>query len=152
MHSGRQLAIHHAASCDEDIAVEIRQQIAESSLAADLRQAIDSAHKACFAAHEFVAVRSSSGSEDGSSHSFAGMHDSILGVRDMKALHSAIKQVWLSAVSPRAIAYRRMHGLPLIDTSMAVIVQRMVNATRSGVCFTCDPSQDLRTQILGTES
>ncbi len=127
---------------DQDVqqaAARIREHIERATLDPDLVQAIHTAHASCLTEQTWVAVRSSSGSEDGLNHSFAGIHDSVLGVQGIPAILNAVKQVWLSAVGERALAYRKAHGLPLIDTRMAVIVQRLVDVGRSGVCFTCDP-------------
>src|SRR5438046_2179722 len=79
-------------------------------------------------------VRSSATAEDSSAHSFAGIFDSIA-IDDLDSLESAILRVWASALSPRALGYARERGLPVIPR-MAVVVQRFVDAERSGVMFT----------------
>ena len=82
------------------------------------------------------AVRSSAVGEDGSSASFAGQFDSILHVHD-HALMDAVRACWASCWSPRAVAYRRIHGF---DTAaMAVVIQRQVDAAVAGVLFTRNP-------------
>jgi len=85
-----------------------------------------------------VAVRSSATTEDLPEFSFAGQFSSFLNVRGQKELMEAVKKCWASLYEPRAIFYRAKHSLgkPL----MAVIVQRMVNADKSGVVFTVEPS------------
>ena len=79
-------------------------------------------------------VRSSATVEDSASHSFAGIFESIpvAGVDD---LEPAIRAVWASAFSPRALAYADQPGLRRAP-DMAVVVQRFVDAWRSGVMFT----------------
>ncbi len=132
----------------QQIATAIRRRIEAATIAPPLLNAIQEAHQACFANDSLVAVRSSAISEDGSSYSFAGMYESVLGVRGQDALLVAIKRVWMSAVSRRVVAYRQYHGLPPLDPRMAVIVQQMVDADRSGVCFTCDPMTGSRQQLF----
>jgi pyruvate,water dikinase len=87
---------------------------------------------------ERVAVRSSASDEDGAQHSFAGQLDSFLFV---SAEHVAEKvaAVWRSGYQERILAYRREHGLSESPSPPTVLVQRMVDATSSGVAFSADP-------------
>jgi pyruvate,water dikinase len=80
-----------------------------------------------------VAVRSSMVDEDGGHRSFAGIYDTVLGVRGRQGLLDAIRTVRASAHGPRARAYQRR------PAATAVIVQRMIAARASGVLFTVDP-------------
>jgi pyruvate,water dikinase len=80
---------------------------------------------------EFFAVRSSAVSED-SAISFAGQYESILGVGTDRVL-SACKKVFASKYSAKAIYYRINAGLLDEDTSMAVLVLKMIDARLSGV-------------------
>ncbi|HXZ76937.1 MAG TPA: TIGR02186 family protein, partial [Streptosporangiaceae bacterium] len=101
-------------------------------------EAIHAAYGACrLAAGEGVAVRSSAAGED-SELSFAGQFETILNVF-AAGLPEAWKQVVVSRFSPRAVFYRRAAGLAEVDTPMAVLVQRMVQARASGVLYTRQP-------------
>jgi pyruvate,water dikinase len=92
-----------------------------------------------------VAVRSSMADEDGSHRSFAGIYDSVLGVRGRDGLLDAIRRVRGSAQGPRAQVY---HGKP---AAIAIIVQRMIAARSSGVLFTVDPvRRDPRTILINS--
>lgn len=89
-----------------------------------------------------VAVRSSGRQEDGASHSFAGLFDTVLNVAGRRAVEDAVRRCWASAFSERAVRYRHMRGLDfhdLNDYALAVIVQRLVRPRSSGVMFTADP-------------
>lgn len=132
------------------IAAGMRQRIEAATINPHLVSAIQAAHQACFRGNPCVAVRSSAISEDGATYSFAGMYKSVLGINGQEELLSAIKRVWISAVSPRVIAYRCHHKLPLLDPSMAVIVQQMVDANCSGVCFTCDPTSSHQRIVINS--
>lgn len=85
-----------------------------------------------------VAVRSSGASEDGEAASFAGQQETFLNVCGTDAVVSKIVECWMSFFSPRAIFYRGQKG-SLAEISMAVVVQAMVQAEKSGVMFTVDP-------------
>ncbi|MET8132447.1 phosphoenolpyruvate synthase [Streptomyces sp. NPDC005251] len=87
-----------------------------------------------------VAVRSSGAQEDGARHSFAGQFDSFLNVRGLGEVVAHVRRCWASAFCERSLRYRAQHRLPPGAGGVAVIVQRMVAAERSGVLFTADPA------------
>ncbi|WP_433125058.1 PEP/pyruvate-binding domain-containing protein [Micromonospora sp. CA-240977] len=87
-----------------------------------------------------VAVRSSATSEDTTEATAAGQHDTFLGVRGTDQVADAVRRCWLSLWSARAVEYRRRRG----DTrspSIAVLVQRLVDADVAGVMFTGDDTR-----------
>jgi len=81
-----------------------------------------------------LAVRSSAADEDGSRHSFAGIHESRLGVEAGNLLE-AVREVAASTGTERAAAYRREMGLRPSTGPCAVVVQDLVAAERAGVAF-----------------
>jgi pyruvate,water dikinase len=83
---------------------------------------------------ERVAVRSSAAGEDGARYSFAGIHETELGV-PIARIRAAIAHVAASPLAPRAQAYRRQHGLDPASGPCAVVVQEMVDAEWAGVAF-----------------
>jgi pyruvate,water dikinase len=96
----------------------------------------------------YVSVRSSATAEDTASAAFAGQHDTFLNV-PLDEVPAFLKKCWLSLWSDRAIAYRRQVGVGIRDTSMAVVVQQMVQADVAGVLFSVDPvSGDLDKVIV----
>ena len=80
-----------------------------------------------------VVVRSSSTVEDAQSSSMAGQFDSVLGVQGWDDFTAAVRQVLASAASPAAQAGGRAVA------PMAVLVQREVAPSVSGVLFGVDP-------------
>jgi pyruvate,water dikinase len=86
-----------------------------------------------------VAVRSSATAEDTSGTSFAGMHESFVGVAGDADLIDRLAGCWRSLYGERVISYRAACGLT-DEPTIAVVVQRMVDAERAGVMFTADPS------------
>jgi len=86
-----------------------------------------------------VAVRSSASQEDLSTASFAGQYDSFINVSGVPEVLSRVKSVWSSLWTARAIVYRRLKHLDQGKVSMAVLVQRLVEAETGGILFTKDP-------------
>jgi pyruvate,water dikinase len=84
-----------------------------------------------------VSLRSSAIGED-SETSFAGQYTSVLGVEPDDVL-AAYREVVASLYSPQAIVYRRKNGMRDEDAEMAVLAQRMLEPTVSGVMYTRDP-------------
>ena len=84
-------------------------------------------------------VRSSAASEDSSAHSYAGIFESTPVGRDRIA--DGIRTVWASVFTPRAVSYAVHAGLGHVP-HMGVVVQRFIEAERSGVMFTSYPGPD----------
>lgn len=116
---------------------EMRALVSALVIPADIRAAIASAYAAL--GSTAVAVRSSATSEDTAATSFAGMHESFTNVEGEDALLARVRDCWASAYGQRVIAYRKTHGLTE-EPTIAVVVQKMVDANRSGVIFAADPS------------
>ncbi|MFG1837080.1 PEP/pyruvate-binding domain-containing protein [Micromonospora sp. NPDC049175] len=85
----------------------------------------------------YLAVRSSATSEDTAHATAAGQHDTFLGVRGPDQVADAVRGCWLSLWSERAVEYRRRQG-DAPSPSIAVLVQRLVDADVAGVMFTGD--------------
>lgn len=127
----------------ENNMVEIRQKIIASEIPPKLSEAIYNSFASLDTA--FVAVRSSAIVEDGKRYSYAGQFESFLGVTKEDVL-SKVKLCWNSLFSQRVLAYSK-------DANnigkMAVIIQEMVAADISGVCFSIDPvNHDTNTIII----
>lgn len=121
----------------EQAAGQIRDLITRTPMPAALARAICDAHER-LPHRDLVAVRSSAVSEDGTAASFAGQQETYLNVRGSDAVLQRIQECWASFFSPRALFYRAQKAV-LGDTRMAVVVQEMVQADKSGVMFTVDP-------------
>jgi len=94
-----------------------------------------------------ISVRSSATSEDTASAAFAGQHDTYLNVAP-ESVAERLKECWVSLWSDRAVAYRRQVGVGVLDTSMAVVLQSMVQAESAGVAFSVDPIAGLLDRVL----
>jgi pyruvate,water dikinase len=96
---------------------------------------------------EDVAVRSSATAEDLPDASFAGQQETFLNVSRADLLRR-VKECWASLFTQRAIYYRNEQGFAHDVVDIAVVVQQMVDAEKSGVMFTSHPSTGGPTAIL----
>lgn len=94
-----------------------------------------------------VAVRSSATAEDLPDASFAGQQDTYLWINGYAGVTDHIRQCWASLYTSRAIIYRLKNSIPDEGLSMAVVVQKMVNARTAGVAITMNPSNGDRSKI-----
>ncbi len=94
---------------------------------------------------ERYAVRSSATAEDLPTASFAGQHETVLDCAGTDAILDAVSECLASLFTDRAVSYRATNDIPHGDVSMAVVVQRMVDADVSGVLFTADALSGNRT-------
>lgn len=85
------------------------------------------------------AVRSSSNLEDGHTHSYAGLFETVLNVKGIDSLWEAVKSVWKTSDTETVRSYLQRMGLSRNDFSIAVIIQEMIPAEFSGVVFTQNP-------------
>ena len=123
-----------------------RQVIIEAPLTEQTRQEIEDYYDKLGAEH--VAVRSSGTAEDLPGYSFAGQHDSYVGIASLEDCIEAVKKCWASLWTLRAYEYRQRNGFDHLSISMAVIVQTLVAADVSGVIFTADPITGERGNLL----
>ncbi len=134
----------------ETAATKARALILKTSLPSTLREEIVEAYRTLGGDDEgepFVAVRSSATAEDLPDASFAGQHDTFLNVTE-KTLIQRIKECWASLFTQRAVHYRNNQGFDHETVDIAVVVQRMVDADKSGVMFTRHPSTGAAEMIV----
>jgi len=129
---------------------KIKSLILSSPIPPDLQQAILSYYDSLVklvGKEVLVAVRSSATAEDIEEASFAGQQDTYLNV-SREELLSAVKKVWASLYSTRAIVYRKSKGIDQLSVSMAVVVQKMVNSRSAGVMLTLHPANGDKNYIV----
>jgi pyruvate,water dikinase len=136
----------HDQSALEAVSGRLHDVIVSTPLPADLDHAIRQAYES-LGPDSPVAVRSSAVSEDGDAASFAGQQETFLNVRGGDAIGRYVRACWASFFTPRAMFYRAQKG-SLADTRMAVVVQEMVLADKSGVLFTVDPIRKRRDRMV----
>jgi pyruvate,water dikinase len=129
-------AIRHllaAKAVNPELAAQLASQLAGRSSSA--------------AQERFYSVRSSALAEDSSEHSFAGLFETFLYVREAQVL-DRIKQCWLSAYGPNVLQYCLRNHLDPLETRMGVIVQEMIASSRSGIMFTANPTGSLAETVI----
>jgi len=98
------------------------------------------------------AVRSSATAEDLKDASFAGQQDTFLNVSGTKNILNAIKLVFASLFTSRAIAYRIHHQYSTLQIGISAGIQPMIRSDKSasGVIFTVDTESGFDKIILLT--
>jgi len=95
-----------------------------------------------------VAVRSSATAEDTESASFAGMNETFLNIIGGESVVDAVRRCWASLFGARTVFYRAKRGFSQTDIDIAVVVQRQIQSTRSGVMFTINPASGDRDELV----
>jgi pyruvate,water dikinase len=147
--------LHQTKGFDEDNLARMRLITGTSPMPVSVSKAIALAYQefeAMPGGHISLAVRSSAVTEDSGTHSFAGIHDTVLGVRSHTGLEAAVRLCWASLWSDRAAGYRAAAGLDVEDCAVAVVIQQMVRPDVSFVLFTKDPVTGDSDHVLITAS
>lgn len=119
-------------------AAEVRQRLLSTALPPGLDDELRGLWDAVQARCPWgLAVRSSATCEDGALAAMAGLAETVLGVRGHDGLAVALRQVWASIANGRALAYLSARGVR--DVAMAVVFQRVVEASAAGVMYTRAP-------------
>lgn len=133
----------------------VSAQIRKLILDQPVPQAVhDETHRAYEALMDFcggevpVAVRSSATAEDLPDASFAGQQDTYLWIIGRDDVMHKIRECWASLYTSRAMTYRLANNIATEGLSMAVAVQKMVNARTAGVAMTIDPTNGDRSKIV----
>src|SRR5699024_8494159 len=134
----------------DEISARIRRRLTDSEVPEAVRSATKTAYDELVAAcggEVPMAVRSSATAEDLPDASFAGQQDTYLWLSGYAAVTEHIRRCWASLYTSRAIIYRLKNNIPDEGLSMAVVVQKMVNAKTAGVAITMDPANGDRSKI-----
>ena len=132
---------------------KVRQIILNAELPQELKDAIVEAYKhLCiqYGENTDVAVRSSATAEDLPDASFAGQQETYLNIRGNAELLESCKKCIASLFTNRAISYRVDKHFDHFSIALSIGVQKMVRSDKacSGVMFTIDKNQDLKTQFF----
>ena len=130
-----------------ELATEARFHLSDASVPDVLGRAIAEAYGE-LGDGEPVAVRSSATAEDLPQASFAGQQDTYLNVIGVESLLDAVRSCWASLWTDRAVSYRATNGIDPHGVRLAVVVQRMADASVAGVLFTANPVTGKRRQAV----
>lgn len=129
----------------ENASEKIQAMILSKEMPDDIKTEISKFYKKLDC--DFVAVRSSATLEDSASAAWAGQLESYLNTTG-KTLFENVKKCWASLFTPRAIFYRFEQKLHKDKVSVAVVVQKMIQAEESGVAFSVHPVTQDENQII----
>lgn len=123
----------------------IRDLVQQAKFPQDLKREITTAFKRLRV--KVVAVRSSATAEDSKTASWAGELETYLNTTE-KTLLINIQNCWSSLFTQRAIFYRHEKKLLKTKVSVAVVVQKMIQAAVSGIVFTVHPVTKDKYQMI----
>ncbi|XP_071037422.1 rifampicin phosphotransferase isoform X4 [Parasteatoda tepidariorum] len=124
----------------KEICKRVMEKVSKSSIPDKVLQSIVNTLQKIFPDQDVLkfAVRSSATGEDSEGMSAAGQMDTFLGVSGLSKILTAVKKCWASQFSFTAVQYKRQNG-QIINSPMAVVIQKMVPCDVAGVLFTCNP-------------
>jgi len=140
------------------VGAHIRSLIVRGAMPDDLRDAIiDAYHRLQDEYNEHplaVAIRSSATAEDLPDASFAGQQESYLNIRGEKQVLDAVRRVYASLFTNRAISYRADMGFDHMCVALSAGVQKMVRSDLAcaGVMFSIDTETGFRDAVFITGS
>jgi len=130
----------------DDASEKIKALILGADISKDIEKKIEQSFKKL--GTDYVAVRSSATAEDSSTAAWAGQLETYLNTTE-KTLLENVKKCWASLFTPRAIFYRFERNLHKEKTSVAVVIQKMIDSDISGVTFSVHPvTQDNNQMII----
>ena len=129
-----------------DASLRIRNMFLQTPIPSEIAKELQSPIENRFK-EKAVVVRSSAPGEDSSQASFAGLHESYVNIRGIAAILEHVRLVWASLWSDAALLYRQELGLDIEKSTMAVLIQEIVNGERSGVAFGKNPNDGTQAVI-----
>ena len=128
-----------------DASLRIRNAFERTAFPPELKQRLGRTIEHIFA-DKPLAIRSCAPAEDGA-HSHAGLHESYINIRGETEVLVALRRVWASLWSDRALMYRRELGLDPAHAGMGVLLQEIVPSDKSGIIFTQGPLDETQTIV-----
>lgn len=150
----KKLNIHRVSELEKTSRL-IRKKIMSAELPKQLQQEIAQAYPQLNRRRQSsFAVRSSATAEDLPEASFAGQQETFLNVRGIQAILQAVKGVYASLFTARAIIYRVNNHFDHEKVAISAGIQRMVRSDKaaSGVAFTLDTESGFESVIFITAS
>ncbi|HEX8993736.1 MAG TPA: phosphoenolpyruvate synthase [Candidatus Paceibacterota bacterium] len=141
--------LHDLARRGEKVRSAIRKAKMPKELAAEIADGYAKMEN-IYGKNTDVACRSSATAEDLPGASFAGEHETYLGIRGAADVCEAVQWAFASLFTDRAISYRADKGFDKMHISLSVGVQKMVRSDTgvSGVMFTVDTETGFRNAIV----
>jgi pyruvate, water dikinase len=136
-------------NCSKEVVTSALEDIKKVIVAGMFPQAlIEEIKDKCLAVgFHRLAVRSSGNMEDAKDFSFAGVFKSYLNV-SLEEIEMKVKQVWASIFDYHVFDYCHNNQIAFDQIYIAVILQKMITPSVSGVCFTANPVTKDRREIV----
>jgi pyruvate,water dikinase len=134
-----------------EISAKIQKLIIDKPVPKSLTQEINKSYKELYlngSSNIFVAVRSSIVDEEVQTANFSGQSKTFLNIVGSDEVVNAVKECWASLFCARAIYYRALNKIDQLKVGMAVPIQKMVQAEKSGIIFTSDPISSNPNKII----
>lgn len=126
----------------------LQQAAGELKWSPDQQQRLqDKLTKLGLGADQLFSVRSSSPEEDMQGASFAGMYETYLGVKAAE-LQDRIRDVFVSCIDYRVVAYKQQKGFDFTKYSIAVVVMAQIKSEVAGVAFSINPLNNCYDEIV----
>lgn len=126
---------------------EIQKKITQLKFPDDLKRELYAECRKNFGKSFTVAIRSSGVAEDSSQASFAGQFSTFLHI-DRESLIPKILECIASAWGAGVLSYSAKQGILRRNRGMAVIIQQMVAAEKSGVSFSMNVRGNLNDMLI----
>ncbi len=124
----------------EEVCEELRSSVATVAVDEDIEGALREVYDSLIGKAPIgLIVRSSATIEDTPKASLAGILASFPDIRDFEDLVAAVRKCWASLFTPEAHIYLKEQDILAPDIGVAVLIQIMVPAERSGIIFSMDP-------------
>ncbi|WP_170311515.1 PEP/pyruvate-binding domain-containing protein [Vallitalea okinawensis] len=121
----------------KEMAVELKEYATALEYSQEQKEVIDEILKD-LGMDDRYAVRSSSPEEDLSGASFAGGYETFLGATK-DTIYECIKKAFISCMDERVFHYKHQNGFDTSILRIAVIIQKQINSSSSGVGFSLNP-------------
>ena len=144
----RELETLHDFSEVHNVAQSIKTIFRDSRIPNEIALTLERSYNELSSNDRFpVVVRSSAAHEDLISTSFAGQHNSFLGVSSYDDFLKSVIMCWQSLYTSQSLAYFMRLGMLHNNFVFNVLVQQMVFANKAGVLMTIDPVLGDRSQV-----
>jgi len=99
---------------------------------------------------EFVSVRLSITSEEISPKNldFIEKYSGFINIKGIENVYKSVKECWASLYSPEVLNYIKENNLQINKIGYAIIIQKMINASKSGIIITTKEMQDKKSTII----
>ncbi len=132
------------------VSAHIKKLIISSSIPEEIIKDIFNAYERMTVKYDspYVAIRSSSTSEDSKTASFAGQQETYLNIKGEASILDTVRKAWSTLFEARAIFYRHNAKTDPSRIASSLVVQKMVQSNSSGVMFTIDPVTNNKQRIV----